>query len=173
VEYLVPGQRSSLPEWRLNLEKLGGTLRLRVVDYALFRRRLEEYDFDMIAIVEGKFTLPPAGDLVTSYGSKAADEKGNNNFRGFKSAAADSLLDTMAKATRLEDLRDASRALDRVVMWNHGQVPDLFLAAERASYWNKFGKPAVRPLYYTVESASDDYPAWPITTWWIKDPSKR
>jgi peptide/nickel transport system substrate-binding protein/microcin C transport system substrate-binding protein len=174
VEYLMAGDRSStLPEWRLNLEKLGATLRLRSVDYALFSRRLEEYDFDMVTIVEGKFTLPEPGGLLTSYGSKAADEKGNNNFRGVKSAAVDHLLAVMSRATRLDELRDASRALDRVVMWNHWQVPDLYFANERGSYWNKFGIPAVRPLYYTIESASDEYPAWPITTWWMKDAARR
>ena len=79
----------------------------------------------------------------------------------------------MARAATLAELRDASRALDRVVMWGHWQVPDLYLAAERASYWDKFGIPAVRPLYYTVESPTEEQPAWPITTWWIKDPAKR
>jgi len=174
VEYLIPGDSSNtLPEWRLNFEKLGATLRLRNVDFALFRRRLEEYDFEMVAIVEGNFTLPKPADLVTSYGSKAADEKGNNNFRGIKSAAIDHLLDVMTNATRLDELRDAARALDRVVMWNYWSVPDLYLAKERASYWNKFGIPAVRPQYYTVESPNDDHPPWPITTWWIKDPAAR
>lgn len=174
VEYLITGDRAStLPEWRLNLEKLGGTLRLRNVDYALFRRRLEQYDFDMVTIVEGKFTLPSVNDLITSYGSKAADEKGNNNFRGIKSRAVDHLLDVMAKATTLDELRDASRALDRVVMWNYWQVPDLFFAKERGSYWDKFGMPKVRPLYYTIESPNDENITWPLATWWIKDPAKR
>lgn len=172
VEYLMAGDRSStLPEWRLNLEKLGATLRLRSVDFALFRRRLEEYDFDMVTIVEGQFNLPSATDLITSYGSKAADEKGNNNFRGVKSAAVDRLLDVMARATTVEELRDASRALDRVVMWNHWQVPDLYFAKERGSYWDKFGMPSVRPLFYTIESPNDDHPPWPISTWWMKDPA--
>jgi len=174
VEYMIATRGSStLPEWRLNLEKLGGTLKIREVDYALFRRRLEQYDFDMVAIVEGQFTLPPVNDLISGYGSKAADEKGNNNFRGIKSAAVDHLLETMANATTLEQLRDAARALDRVVMWNFWQVPDLYLSKIRASYWDKFGMPAKRPLYYTVESAIDEYPQWPITTWWIRDPAKR
>jgi peptide/nickel transport system substrate-binding protein/microcin C transport system substrate-binding protein len=174
VEYMIATRGSStLPEWRLNVEKLGGTLRIREVDFALFQRRLEAYDFDMTVIVEGQFTLPQVNELISAYSSKAADEKGNNNFRGIKSAAVDHLLDTMSKATTLEQLRDAARALDRVVMWNFYQVPDLYLSRIRASYWDKFGMPAKRPLYYTVESAIEEYPAWPITTWWIKDPAKR
>ena len=173
IEYMGSGGGGSrLPEWRLNLEKLGITLRIREVDFALFRRRLEEYDFDMVTIVEGKFTLPSPTDLVTSYGSKSADEKGNSNYRGIKSPAVDHLLDVMSRATTLDALRDASRALDRVVMWNYWQIPDVYTSSERSSYWDRFGKPATRPQYYTVESPSDDQPAWPLMTWWIKTPAK-
>ena len=51
---------------------------------------------------------------------------------------------------------------------------DLGLAgenAERGSYWNRCGIPAVRPLYYTIESPNDDHPPWPIVTWWLKEPA--
>ena len=163
-----PGEGSSnLPEWQKNMEKLGARLRFRDVDFALYQRRLQEYDFDMVSIVEGKFTLPPVADLVSFYGSKAADEKGNSNYRGVKSATVDSLLKTMGEASTIDELRTASRALDRVVMWNWWQVPYLYSASERASYWDRFGMPKVRPKYYTIESPSDLYPAWPITTWWL------
>ena len=174
VEYMKPGEGgNNMPEWRINLEKLGGTLKFREVDYALYRRRLEEYDFDMVGIALPRFTLPPVAELASQYNSKAADEKGNNNFRGVKSAAADSLLQTMANAATLEELRTAAHALDRVVMWNFWQVPDLFISNERVSYWDKFGMPAVRPQYYTIQSPNDEQPAWPITTWWVKDAAKR
>ena len=169
LEYMRPGESSNnMPEWQTNLRKLGATLKFRDVDYALFQRRLEEYDFDTVAIVEGQFTLPSVIGLVNGYGSKSADEKGNSNFRGVKSPAVDRILEAMAAATTIDELRTATRALDRVVMWNHWQVPDLYLANLRASYWNKFGMPKVRPPYYTIESPSEDQPAWPITTWWIK-----
>ena len=119
------------------------------------------------------FTLPRVAELASQYSSKSADEKGNNNFRGVKSAAVDSLLLTMANAATLEDLRTAAQALDRVVMWNFWQVPDLFISNERVSYWDKFGLPAVRPQYYTIQSPIDEQPAWPITTWWIKDAAQQ
>ena len=168
IEYLNPGQPGTLAAWQANLEKLGIALKDRVVDFALYRRRLEEYDFDMITIVEGDFTLPDATSVGTGYGSKSADEKGNNNFRGVKSPALDRIIEAMAAATTLEDLRDASRALDRVVMWNHWQVPDLYAADEKASYWDRFGMPEKRPKYFTIESPNSDMVAWPISTWWLK-----
>ena len=125
-----------------------------MVDFALYRRRLEEYDFDMIAIAGGDFTLPDATGLLTAFGSKSADEKGNNNFRGVKSRAADHLIKLMSEAQTLDELRDASRALDRVIMWSHWQVPDLYASDEKSSYWNKFGMPAQRPRYFTIDTAS-------------------
>ncbi|MDQ6680796.1 MAG: extracellular solute-binding protein, partial [Pseudomonadota bacterium] len=173
IEYLSPSDDRRMPDWELNLAKLGITLKIRSVDFALYRRRLEEFDFDMITIVEGDFTLPSPTDLETSYGSKTADEKGSNNFRGVKSAAVDAVLAAMARARTLDELRTASRALDRLVMWNHWQVPDLYASDEKASYWNRFGLPAVRPKYYTLESPSSEMPAWAITAWWLLDPSKR
>ena len=168
IEYMRPGEgASNLPEWQKNLEKLGARLKFRDVDFALYQRRLQEYDFDMVSIIEGKFTLPPVADLISLYGSKSADEKGNSNYRGVKSAAVDSLLKTMGDALTIGQLRTASRALDRVVMWNWWQVPYLYSPNERASYWDRFGMPKVRPKYYTIESPGDAYPAWPITTWWL------
>jgi microcin C transport system substrate-binding protein len=112
---------------------------------------------------------------VSLYGSKAADTKAEGNYRGVKSAAVDRILDAMGKAQTLEALRDACRALDRVVMWNHWQVPELYSDDERIAYWDKFGMPAVRPLHFTTD-LTPEYEArmpWPITSWWLKDPSRR
>jgi len=173
-EYLSPGENTSREDaWQRNLDKLGIKLKVRQVDFALYRRRLEQYDFDMVTIVEGDFTLPSAADYTTLYGSKAADEPGNNNFRGVKSAAVDHILEAMSKAKTMQELRDACGALDRVAMWNYWQMPELWFASELASYWDKFGIPSVRPKYFTIDSALTELPAWPVIAWWIKDPAKR
>ena len=171
-EFLSPGEGGRMADWQANLEKLGITMKERNVDFALYRRRLEEYDFDMIAIAGGDFTLPDATGLLTAFGSQSADEKGNNNFRGVKSRAADHLIKLMAEAKTLEELRDAARALDRVIMWSHWQVPDLYASNEKSSYWTKFGMPAQRPRFFTIDTGSG-FAAWPLETWWIKDPARR
>ena len=157
-------------EWARNLEKLGIKLSIRKVDYALYSRRLQEYDFDTTTIVEGHYTLPNVSDYVRLYGSKSADEKGNANYRGVKSKAVDHVLDAMGRAETLQQLRDACRALDRIVMWNHWQVPQLFKASITLSYWNKFDMPAKRPRFFTVSVTQDLEPqlAWPELTWWPK-----
>jgi peptide/nickel transport system substrate-binding protein/microcin C transport system substrate-binding protein len=173
IEYLTPSEGTRMPDWELNLSKLGIALKIRSVDFALYRRRLETFDFDMIAIVEGDFTLPAPADLSTAYLSKTADEKGSNNFRGVKSAAVDAVLAAMAAARTMDELRNAARALDRIVMWSFWQVPDLYTADERASYWNRFGLPATRPKYFTLESSLTEMPAWAVTAWWQLAPRRR
>jgi microcin C transport system substrate-binding protein len=178
VELLAPSSqdtdRRMLP-WGRNGAKLGMTIRARRVDFALFSRRLEEFDFDMATIVEPAFQLPAVADYATLYGSKAADEKGSNNLRGVKSPAADHLLAAMANATTLADFRDACRALDRLVMWSYWQVPELYSDDERLAYWTKFGMPAVQPLHFTTDLPPDDDSRlpWPITSWWAKNAEKR
>jgi peptide/nickel transport system substrate-binding protein/microcin C transport system substrate-binding protein len=173
-EYLTTREEDPRPPmWQGNLRKLGIRMNIRVVDFALFRTRLDEYDFDVITLAGGDFTLPSAALYEQLLGSKAADEKGNQNFRGVKSAAVDHLIKAMSQATTLDALRDAARALDRVVMWNHWQVPDLYTADEPASYWNRFGMPSVRPKYFTLEAPSAEQPPWAVTNWWIKDGAVR
>jgi ABC-type oligopeptide transport system substrate-binding subunit len=126
-----------------------------------------------VTIVEGDFTLPHIADLVQIYGSTAADQKGSDNLRGVKSRAVDALLAEMSRAATLDELRDASRALDRVVTWNHWQIPELYSNEERVNYWNRFGQPATRPLYYTLESALVELPPWAVTAWWQLRPPSR
>jgi microcin C transport system substrate-binding protein len=174
IEYLSSREENpSIDLWNVNLRKLGIEIKVRPVDFALYRNRLQEYDFDMVTIRTGDFTLPVATDLVQEYGSQSADEKGNSNYRGVKSKAVDRVLETMTQARTLEELRDAARALDRIVMWSHWQVPDVYAADERASYWDRFGMPAVRPKYFSIEAPSADQPPWAVGTWWIKDGAVR
>ena len=76
----------------------------------------------------------------------------------------------MGRAETMAQLRDACRALDRIVMWSHFQVPQLYAADIPMSYWNKFGLPAKKPRFFTVSVTQDLEPqlAWPELTWWAK-----
>ncbi len=169
-EYLEPGSPGRMIDFQRNLEKLGISMKERIVDFALYRRRLEQYDFDLIVIVEGDFTLPSAAELASSYGSKSADEPGNSNFRGVKSRAVDRLIDAVGAATTIDELRAAARALDRVVMWSYWQIPQVYVGEEQISYWNRFGLPAVQAKYFVADSyPSASSPPWPLWTWWMKD----
>ena len=169
MEYLEPQQVGRNPEFERNLKKLGIQYTERLVDFSLYRRRLESFDFDLVIIVEGKFTLPNPGDLRSLYGSANADVPGGNNLRGVKSQAVDALIERIGAASTMDELLTASHALDRVIMWNHWQIPQLFTKTEPTSYWNKFGIPKVQARYFQIDSIPDEHSLpWPLWTWWDK-----
>jgi ABC-type oligopeptide transport system substrate-binding subunit len=169
-EYLEPESSNQFRTvtWQRNLAKVGITLKSRIVDFALYRKRLETFDFDTITIRTPDFALPNVLDYVESLGSKAATEEGSNNFRGLKSKAVDATLAAMSAASTYEELRDACRALDRLITFGHYQVPQLYAPWYSVSYWNKFGLPRTAPKYYTIDE-SGDWPVWVVTAWWSKD----
>ena len=169
-EYLTPGDGSET-DWQGNLTRLGIKMKLRNVDFALYSRRLEQYDFDLVAIALPPFTLPDVKLLSALFSSKSADEPGNDNYRGVKSKAADSLMQTMGRAQTLTELRDAARALDRIITHSHWQVPHLYKAEENMSYWNRFGRPKVQAQYMSAEGYSNgfvEWDPWALLTWWDK-----
>lgn len=175
IEYLEPNQTGRVIDWQRNLEKLGITLKERLVDFSLYRRRLESFDFDIVTIVNQDFTLPRASDMANLFGSKAADTEGSSNWRGVKSPAVDRLVRAMEEATTYEELRDSARALDRVVMWSFWQSPQVFLNVEQISYWDRFGIPKVVPQHFkadTLITGYTEYAPWPLWTWWDRSLEK-
>ncbi len=169
IEYLEPSSVGRNPEFERNLLRLGIKYTERLVDFSLYRRRLETYDYELIIIVEGKFTLPSGADLKRLYGSAGADTPGGSNYRGVKSPAVDALVERIEKAANMDELLTASHALDRVIMWNHWQIPQLYVRTEPTSHWNKFGIPAKQARYFAIESIPNEHSQpWPLWTWWDK-----
>lgn len=171
IEYLEPNQTGRVIDWQRNLERLGITMKERLVDYSLYRRRLEMFDFDVVTIVNQDFTLPRASDMANLFGARAADLQGSNNWRGVKSPAMDRLIQAMEDAGTFDELRDASRALDRVAMWSFWQSPQVYSNTEQVSYWNRFGIPKTVPHHFRADLliyGYTEYAPWPLWTWWDK-----
>jgi microcin C transport system substrate-binding protein len=154
--------------WKRNLEKLGIKLDRREVDYSIMVTRLDTKQFDVTQLRTSDFTLPKIGALRDEFSSATVDQEGSDNYSGVHNPAIDRLLDVIGGATDYGVLRDACRALDRVIMWNYYFIPDLYSAQYRVSYWDKFGIPQNVPKYYTIESALTIFPPWAVTTWWKK-----
>ncbi len=75
-------ERITLPFIK-NLERLGIDAKVRTVDSAQYRRRLDDFDFD---IVVGSWpqSLSPGNEQRGYWGSDAADRKGSDNLIGIK-----------------------------------------------------------------------------------------
>jgi microcin C transport system substrate-binding protein len=156
-----------IDRWAVSLKKLGITTRLRVVDYAIYEKRLEAFDFDCVLINYGQFKLPSPAILQDFFGSAAAKSPGSGNLMGISNPAIDHIIDFMNNATTLGEITDGARALDRVFMAGHYAVPYLYLPDTLVAYWDKFGIPETLPKYYTFDDGLYAM-AWSISTWWSK-----
>jgi microcin C transport system substrate-binding protein len=141
-----------------NLEKLGIQVTQRTADFALVQKRMDEFDFDMTSIRFPDVTSP-GNEMFDMFGSKAADENGSSNAWGLKDAAVDRLVEKLVAADSRQQLVAAARALDRVLLHKHIVVTHWYSSTHRVAYRDRFGIPAIAPLYY----AADPYV---ISTWW-------
>ncbi|MEE8444654.1 MAG: extracellular solute-binding protein [Alphaproteobacteria bacterium] len=129
-----------------NLRRLGVTASIRIVDVANFIRRMQQYDFDVV-VERYSQLLTPGVEQNIYYGSQAADTPGMRNLAGIKNPAVDHLIGKVMGAKSRPELVAATRAIDRVLMWNRYMVPQWYKGAHTIAYWNKFSRPAVKPRF--------------------------
>jgi len=142
-----------------NLAKLGVKASYRTIDPALFQRRLQEFDFDMIVNVYGQ-SQSPGNEQRDYWSSASAERQGSRNYMGLKDPVVDKLVDRIVYAGTQKELTAACRALDRVLWYGYYVVPNWYLAYHRVAYWNRFARPGQLPLYYS--------PFQELNTWWVK-----
>jgi hypothetical protein len=92
------------------------------LDPGQFINRVRSRDFDMIYTGWGQ-SLSPGNEQLEFWGSRAADRPGSRNTVGIKNPAVDALIDRVIFAKSREELVAATKALDRVLLWNHYVVP--------------------------------------------------
>jgi len=147
-------ERIVLP-FKDNLAKLGIDVSVRTIDSAQYQNRLDGFDFDMIVSTFSQ-SLSPGNEQRNFWGSDAAKTNGSRNIIGVSNEVIDSLIEKVISAKDREDLIMTTRALDRVLLWNHYVIPQWHISAYRTLYWDIFDKPSVRPKY-----------SLGTNTWWL------
>jgi microcin C transport system substrate-binding protein len=145
-----------------NLQKLGIAARFRVTDFAVYQKRLDDFDFDVTTQRYPDVQVPGA-DMIDRFGSKAASEPGSGNLIGLKSPAVDAILRALVAAQTREQLIDAVHALDRVLMHGYYVVPHWYSATHRVAFKRGLAWPKTLPLYYSAEG-------WITSMWWFAPP---
>ena len=143
-----PVFQGHVQSWGANLKRLGITLTSRVVDAAQYRRRLDEFDFDVVAMALGG-AVTPGVELRNVFTSKAADTPGSRNLAGVKSPAVDALVERIALATTKAEAQTAARALDRVLRAGRWWIPMWYRDVAWIAYWDAYDLPAKHPRYST------------------------
>jgi microcin C transport system substrate-binding protein len=95
---------------------------VRTVDDSQYENRLRSWDYDII-ITSWAQSLSPGNEQRYYWGSASADQPGSRNYIGVKNAGVDALIERVIFARIAPSWFAATRALDRVLLWNHFVVP--------------------------------------------------
>jgi microcin C transport system substrate-binding protein len=130
-----------------NLRRLGVDAVHSRVDNAQMeaRERPPSYDFDIVT-GNARGSLLPGADLKQYYGSETADVSAFN-LMGLKSPAVDRLIEAVIAADSRESLRDATRALDRVLRAERFWVPQWYKNVHTVAYYDMFEHPPELPPF--------------------------
>ena len=137
-------ERITLP-FKKNLERLGIDVNVRLVDVPQYQKRLETFDFDVISSGIGQ-SRSPGNEQRDFWHSATVDTPGSRNRIGIQNPVVDHLVDLIISAPDRESLINRTRALDRVLLWNHYVIPHWHYRFDRVAYWDKFGLPETIPI---------------------------
>ena len=151
---LTSSARAIMP-FTARLEQVGiaTTVRLLDVSHWLHRGRAGSFDATSVGFVP---SYMPGPQLEARFGSASADLGYGANWGRTRDPAVDSLTESIKGARSAEELFAATRALDRVLMWNFYLLPGPSTPGMRLMYWDRFG-----------EVRSDELSWVPyVETWW-------
>ncbi|AZC82962.1 extracellular solute-binding protein [Pseudomonas chlororaphis] len=150
-------ERLLLP-FKRNLAQIGIGFDIRQVDTAQYTNRVRSRDYDMI-IAAYPVSQAPGRELFNYFGSVSADDPGSNNYMALRDPAVDGLLNALVQADSRTSMLAHARALDRVLQWGYYWIPNYYPPGISSVWWNRFGRPAIAPLYDAG-----------LDTWWEVSP---
>ncbi len=125
----------------------------------LYRMRSGKFDGGAATYVPG---WTPGRALRNLFSTVSADQEFSQNWMNIRNPVVDHLIEKVLVANTTRDFYAATRALDRVLLWNFYWVPTLAQPGLRLVYWDKFGQ---------LENAPPvERDVWLDTWWW--DPEK-
>jgi microcin C transport system substrate-binding protein len=133
-------------------------VRVRTTDTSLYKKRIDDYDYDMI-VHWYLSSQSPGNELVFRFMSPSADEPGADNYIGLKDPAVDRLVNRILSVESRNDLIVAARALDRVLRHGYYAIPHWHNNTHRVSFRKGLTAPNQLPDYYHSED-------WVVAAWW-------
>ena len=142
-----------------NLKRLGVKATIRTIDPAQYINRVRDFDYDVI-ISTFRQSRSPGNEQRNFWSSSAVKRPGSRNWIGVSNPAIDSLIEKIVAAPNRKSLITVTRALDRVLQWSYFVVPQWHIREDRVAWWDKFGRPKIKPKYGVG-----------FASWWV-DPKK-
>lgn len=158
IEFLIYASSSEriISPFARNIERLGIEVSIRLVDTSQYIKRLRNFNFDAVIYIFGQ-SSSPGNEQRNFWHSSTANTAGSHNLIGIKNPAVDYLVEQIIQAPNRQQLIKRTKALDRVLLWNHYVIPQFHINKYRFAFKNKFSMPATTPKY-----------SLGLSTWWLK-----
>ena len=140
------GQERLLLNYGEQLRRIGVSVRIRLLDEALFQRRRQTYDFDMM-VGTWAASPSPGNEQRGRWGSASAAIEGSFNLAGAQSPAIDGMIKAILAAQSHEDFTAAVRAYDRVLLSGFYIVPLFYTPGQWIAYSSRIKRPERIPLF--------------------------
>ena len=150
-----PNLERILQPYVSNLAAIGIEVHLRTVDRAQYKQRLDQFDYDMILMTLQQ-SLSPGLEQWLYFHSSQVNIKGSKNYAGVAQPVVDAMLEKLQAAQTRDEQISATRALDRVLLWQHYVIPNWYISQHRLAYRNRFEHQPTPP--YTLG----------LRAWWLK-----
>lgn len=140
IEFVVPSTalvRSLLPYIDV-LQDVGIDARARSMEPSNWLYRMQNRSFSAAMRSTATSNLPGL-ELRNLFGSNSADQAFGQNWGGIRHPAVDELIDHVIAAQNVDSFLSATRALDRVLMWQYYFIPRSSPPGFRLVYWDRFG----------------------------------
>jgi microcin C transport system substrate-binding protein len=159
LEFLVysPSFERVIQPFRKNLQRIGVASEIRIVDVSQYINRLNNFDFDIYTLTQAQ-SLSPGNEQLSMWGSEFANVPGTLNRIGLQDPVIDALVTAVIKAEDRDKLITATKALDRVLLWNNLVIPQWHISSYRVAYWQQIQRPDKLPKYGLA-----------IDSWWQDD----
>lgn len=136
--------RSQLSERYLTLfqescKRAGIRVELQLLNDSTAWKNTTERAFEIMEMSWGGLVFP---NPETTWSSKLADQKDNNNITAFRDAKVDELLVAYDREYDVAKRQAIVREIDGLIYAKHPYVLGWYGPAQRVMYWNKFGMPA-------------------------------
>ena len=141
-----------------NLSKLGIVAETRVTDNSLYKKRIDDYDYDMM-VHWYLSSQNPGNELLFRFTSQSAGEPGADNYIGLESVMVDAAIAHLLSVSGRSEMVTAARVLDRLLRHGHYAIAHWHNRVHRVAFRRGLEGPAQTPLYYHSED-------WAMAAWW-------
>lgn len=142
------------------LQLAGINMSVRVIDSAQFEERRRIFDYDMIPYVWYQ-SLSPGNEQYNRFGPATADQEGSWNTAGVREPGVTAAIDAIVGAVDRDDLVNAARALDRLLISGSYIIPHYHAPAQWIAHAREVNFPETNSVW--------GYQFFTPNTIWIED----